>query len=371
MRNLIVLACVLVIGLPVLGQNAGTRFQDLTFDKALKKALSENKRVFMDCYIQECPPCKMMDQKVFALDSVGRLLDADFVCVKFDMQTGEGIDLANRFQVKSMPTYLIIEPDGKEIGRIVGGMPLANFLEKLKEVTEGENNLSELREQFENGTLDKDGMGLYLNKLIEANLPDEANIVYNKLFPTLSEEEKLDVKYWSVYSCYKFTPLNSDNLQFFLKNKKTFEKQMDKKVIDDYFYNLYFSILQSYIGGERLDKDGKSTLFPLDIMSEQVKMLNLEGQQTNLMLWIQMAQARMREDYNKMISCTEEILKDSLPDEKIWALATFYLTKEVEDPVILERLGALETVFCDKLQDKNIIPFIKGSLGRDRTRPPQ
>lgn len=371
MRNLIILMCVWLTGIPAFGQNEGTRFQDLTFDKALQKALSENKRVFMDCYIRNCVPCKQMDQEVFSLDTVGRVLDAGFVCIKLDMQAGEGLELANRFQVKSFPTYLILEPEGKEIGRIVGRMPLSKFLEKLKEGTDDKNNLSVLREQFKNESLDKDGLALYLNKLIGANLIDEADVVYNKLFPALSKDEKLNAKYWSVYSCYKFTPLNSANLQFFLENKKTFEKQMDKKVIDDYFYNLYFGVLQSYIGGEQLDNEGKSTLPPLDIVSEQVKMLNLEGQQKNLVLWVQMAQARVKEDYNEMISCTEEILKDSLPDEKIWALATFYLTKEVANPVILERLGALETVFCDKLKDKKIVPFIKGSLGRDRTRPPQ
>ena len=39
---------------------AQTNFQELTLEKALEKAKSEHKKVFMYCYTSWCVPCKMM-----------------------------------------------------------------------------------------------------------------------------------------------------------------------------------------------------------------------------------------------------------------------------------------------------------------------
>ena len=50
---------------------AQTNFQELTLEKALEKAKSEHKKVFVDCYTSWCGPCKMMAEKVLPLKEVG------------------------------------------------------------------------------------------------------------------------------------------------------------------------------------------------------------------------------------------------------------------------------------------------------------
>lgn len=84
---------------------AQTDFQDLSLDKALEKAKVENKLVFMDCYTSWCGPCKMMAEKILPLKEVGEYMNGRFVCIKVDMEKGEGPKLAQKYQVSAYPTF--------------------------------------------------------------------------------------------------------------------------------------------------------------------------------------------------------------------------------------------------------------------------
>ena len=72
----------------------GVEFRDLTFRQALEQAQKEGKLVFMDCYTSWCGPCKNMLNNVFTLPEAGEFMNAAFVCVKFDMEKGEGKELS-------------------------------------------------------------------------------------------------------------------------------------------------------------------------------------------------------------------------------------------------------------------------------------
>ena len=50
---------------------AQTNFRNLTLEKALEKAKTEDKYVFIDCYTSWCGPCKMMAEKILPLEEVG------------------------------------------------------------------------------------------------------------------------------------------------------------------------------------------------------------------------------------------------------------------------------------------------------------
>ena len=77
----------------------GVNFRDITFEEALKQAKSENKLVFMDCYTSWCGPCKNMADKVFPQKAAGDYFNPRFVCVKYDMEKGAGVELAKKFEI--------------------------------------------------------------------------------------------------------------------------------------------------------------------------------------------------------------------------------------------------------------------------------
>ena len=88
--------------------------------------------IFMDCYTSWCGPCKGLAQNVFPQPKVGEFLNSNLVCCKYDMEKGEGIEIAKKYKVRAYPTFLILDGDGNELGRVVGGGKLEIFIEKVE-----------------------------------------------------------------------------------------------------------------------------------------------------------------------------------------------------------------------------------------------
>ena len=77
----------------------GTQFFKGTFAQALAKAKQENKKLMVDCYTLWCGPCHYMATNVFPNDTLGKFMNEHFVCMKLDMEHGEGPDRNKTFNV--------------------------------------------------------------------------------------------------------------------------------------------------------------------------------------------------------------------------------------------------------------------------------
>ena len=97
---LLIFACIYAIHLSA--QNAGINFlHGTTWTEAVAKAKAENKLIFIDFYTQWCGPCLNMAENIFTLGSVGNFYNDHFVCLKIDAETGEGVELAKKYEVAS------------------------------------------------------------------------------------------------------------------------------------------------------------------------------------------------------------------------------------------------------------------------------
>ncbi len=113
--------------------SAQVNFQSGTTTEIYKKAKSEEKLVFMDLYATWCPPCKAMEANVFSREDVGDFMNDKFVNVKYNIDESMGKELANQYNVSSIPTYLIFTPEGELVGRVTGGMSSETFLFRMYE----------------------------------------------------------------------------------------------------------------------------------------------------------------------------------------------------------------------------------------------
>ena len=114
-------------------QDKGVKFEQGTLKELLAKATDQNKYLFVDVYATWCGPCKYMSGRVFPQEAVGNYFNKTFVNAKFDAEKGEGIDVAKKYGVRAYPTFLILDKDGTEVGRIVGGADGDMFIEKVQE----------------------------------------------------------------------------------------------------------------------------------------------------------------------------------------------------------------------------------------------
>lgn len=113
--------------------------QSIAFEKGswkniLARAKTEKKLIFVDIYTTWCGPCKMLDQQVFTDKQVAGTYNAFFINYKADAERGEGMTLAQQYNVRAYPTALFIDGDGQLIDRWTGFIPAVLFKQQGERV---------------------------------------------------------------------------------------------------------------------------------------------------------------------------------------------------------------------------------------------
>jgi thioredoxin-related protein len=132
------------------------QFMDIPFKDLIAKAKKENKLVFIDAYASWCGPCKMMEKNVFNKKSVGDFYNKNFVNARIDMEKGEGREVAQKFGVRSYPTYLFLNGDGELVSQNYGYMEEGIFLTMAQDINSPNNKKGSLKERFSKGEKDRD-----------------------------------------------------------------------------------------------------------------------------------------------------------------------------------------------------------------------
>ncbi|MCT1526959.1 thioredoxin family protein [Sphingobacterium hotanense] len=145
-----------------IGQDKGIHFEhNTTWAKVKEKAKAENKYIFVDAFTTWCGPCKWMASEVFPLEKVGTFFNEKFVNLKIQMdQTKEDnadvkswYEEAKRFSkdysINAYPTFLIFDPNGELVHRIVGGAEADDFIVKAGEGLNPETQFVTVVKKFE------------------------------------------------------------------------------------------------------------------------------------------------------------------------------------------------------------------------------
>lgn len=89
-----------------------------SFEHAKMKAGNEGKLFFVEFYADWCTPCKWMDKTTFKNISVIDQLNHNYVPLKMDIESKEGQNLQDQYDVKILPTIFIFDSQGRMIERI-------------------------------------------------------------------------------------------------------------------------------------------------------------------------------------------------------------------------------------------------------------
>jgi len=100
---------------------------------AQKQAKASNSLIFVDMFADWCGWCHRMEQEVFPSQAFQNATD-DLVLLRLNTEDGaDGSKLAQRFQVTSLPTFLLITPDMTVAGIIRGYAPPNDFVKSVKD----------------------------------------------------------------------------------------------------------------------------------------------------------------------------------------------------------------------------------------------
>ncbi|PWJ59860.1 thioredoxin-like protein [Dyadobacter jejuensis] len=148
MRGVMTLLCACMISFSVLAEKKtdkdGTETENgIVFEKGdwasiLKKAKASKKIIFFDAYTTWCGPCKLLQKNVFTRKDVAEVFNKDFINVKFDMESGEGLMLAEKYPLQGYPTLMFIDPDGKVVKEVLGYQKAEYLIKVAKQVQKEE-----------------------------------------------------------------------------------------------------------------------------------------------------------------------------------------------------------------------------------------
>lgn len=314
MKNIYLFIAILFATLTTSAQE-GVNFRNLTFTEALAQAKQENKLVFMDCYTSWCGPCKNMTEKVFPQKAAGDYFNPRFVCVKYDMEKGEGVELAKQFDVHAYPTFIIIRPDGTVQHKLVGGDNLENFIARVEKGMNEKTSLLYMNQVYQQGNMSNLELMEYKNALSEADNDKEAARVYQELLHRLTEQEKTQKEFWSLYTDESCT-IGSPMFDFLLAHLPAIRKNVGENTVDRFVYNHYARALQDHIIGY-----AKEDAIPVETLKKQIHGFQIKGQE-NLEKMLVLAEPVSNKEIDKVAAIVKEKIPQTGAEElKLYAFA--------------------------------------------------
>ena len=162
-----ILLFLLILPFAVIGQEKGITFEHgLNWSQIKEKAKKENKFIFVDLFTTWCGPCKYMSASVFPQTKVGDFFHSKFVNAKIQMDKTDKdseevkawYEEAERFgkdyKIAAYPTFLIFNPQGELVHRMVGGGDADEFIERSKDALKPETQYYALLKAFNENPTD-------------------------------------------------------------------------------------------------------------------------------------------------------------------------------------------------------------------------
>ena len=213
-------------------------FDNSNFKEILAKAKREKKLVFLDAFASWCGPCKLMEKNVFPLPAVKEYYNANFINARFDMEKGEGREIAQKYQVRSYPSYLFLNGDGEVVMKSYGYMGEKDFIEIAKEANNPLLLKGSAKELFEKGESDP----AFLLNMRRQNIQTHdvlAKKVSERYFKVKAKEElsRDDIG----MLLYFVKSVNDPNYQVFKDRKANIVKEMSEDIYNQFDVNIKIS----------------------------------------------------------------------------------------------------------------------------------
>ena len=228
----------------------GVKFEKGSWQEIQAKAKAENKYIFMDAFTTWCGPCKYMANTIFPKPEMGAFFNANFVNVKVQLDTtkadndevkswyADGHKIMTDYKVNAFPTFLVFNPSGKLVHKIIGGAEAEPFLAKAKDALNPEKQYYTMLDEYNGGKKDP---AFLMQLALAAGSANESKILQKVAEEYLAKVQDLftaeNIKFIG-----KTTNSTSDKgFKLMLNNQDKFDKingagSSEKKIIDLILY---------------------------------------------------------------------------------------------------------------------------------------
>lgn len=115
---------------------AEVKLEQLSYQQALQQATAEGKPVLVDISALWCPSCRKLDKQVLAQPQVQQAIEQRAIFTRVELETPEGEKLQQQFQIKGVPTLLVLNSDGSLKQQLPLTFDPAIFINRLKRIVQ-------------------------------------------------------------------------------------------------------------------------------------------------------------------------------------------------------------------------------------------
>lgn len=219
---------------------------DTPYKTALETAKKEGKPLFVMLYADWCPHCNQMKKEVFSDAGVMDFLKKNYICVWKNIEKEEGIALKEKFNTKSLPTFLFLDANETLLYALKGEMKKAEFMIEANYALSPNMQLPYLEKQFLADPDNSIRFFAYLNTLKKGKDRTDLSVPTHIYLSTQSDNQLISETNWRAIS-NGVTDINSREFQFVLSHQKEFAAVASQNRVDRKIENIVTELLRPYV----------------------------------------------------------------------------------------------------------------------------
>lgn len=208
---------------------------DVPYKTALENAKTKGKPLFVMLYADWCPHCNQMKKEVFSDPGVMEFLNKNYVCIWKNIEKEEGTALKNKYNTKSLPTFLFLDPNTETLlYALKGELKKVDFLNEANYALNPKLQLPYLEKEFMADPGNSNTFFNYLNTLKKGKDRTDLSIPTHIYLNTQSDTQLVSETNWRIIA-NGVTDIKSREFQYVLHHQKDFaavasQNRVDRKV---------------------------------------------------------------------------------------------------------------------------------------------
>lgn len=225
-------------------QNTLVTFNNL--NEAITLAKQLNKHVIIDFYTDWCVPCKRMDQEVLKNPKTAEALGDRFILAQINAEKNEGIGLAQKFQIQAYPTFIVVDKNQLEVGRLTGAQPINLFIENVNKTIDNSRSNDQIIKRYESNERSPELVNDYVLLLMKKGDENKGFQIIEQYYNGLSATEKMNPANWFIFNRYTIDR-HHPRVKDLFKNQDLYRQSLSNEAIDEFFIKMIRKDLMYFV----------------------------------------------------------------------------------------------------------------------------
>lgn len=222
------------------------RFDESGLEVVMQRAKTEKKPIFYMAYADWCPHCKNIKATTLKDAEVISFMNANYVFAGLNFEKSGSENFKTKYNVKTFPTFLVLDENGQELARFNGELKKDKFLSEVKLALNPKQQLPFLKAEYEKDKTNGINLMRYLVALKKGNDRKELNPIAHDYFEKVTDEKMVNEVNWKIFT-NGVSDIESREYQFVITNQQAFAAITSQKRVNDKFKNSVIELLKPIV----------------------------------------------------------------------------------------------------------------------------